>query len=197
MQYQFELNAKWIETAKEALVLGKDDPEHGENLLTELIKQMEERNALLLLGDKNPDVFKKIDLAKQVEEFSAKTSLPKAYLESILKGLEPSGGKATTPKKQKFSQRYQPFRQGGAAWGGAATAYAMPVPQFGMPVPQFNPYAQQTFNTPGFNGFSGADNLRSPGAQRIARKRVCFICGSESHISTSCPQRNGGAPTQQ
>ncbi|KAH7696824.1 hypothetical protein AAVH_36098, partial [Aphelenchoides avenae] len=127
IEKQFEQNAAWLQKAKDiegALLL---DADHAQELVQDLIKAIEERQAWLELGDKDPSVLKRVDLAKQVDRISSKVSLPKSTIENILKESE-LGGKAGPSKKARYAPysadrrpgNIQPFRQGGAGGEGLA-----------------------------------------------------------------------------
>ncbi|KAH7716753.1 hypothetical protein AAVH_15846 [Aphelenchoides avenae] len=127
IEKQFEQNAVWLQKAKDIEGAQLLDMDHAQELVQDLIKDIEERQAWLELGDKDPSVLKRVDLAKQVDRISSKVSLPKSTIENILKESD-AGGKAGPSKKARYSPystdrrpgSTQPFRQGGAANEGLA-----------------------------------------------------------------------------
>ncbi|KAH7691238.1 hypothetical protein AAVH_40249, partial [Aphelenchoides avenae] len=145
-------------------------------LVQDLIKDIEERQAWLELGDKDPSVLKRVDLAKQVDRISSKVSLPKSTIENILKESD-AGGKAGPSKQARYSPystnrrpgSTQPFRQGGAGNEGLAAAAEAIGSLFNK--------MHRGYSGP--SSFNMGPNYQSPGTKRAARKTPgpCWICG--------------------
>ncbi|VDP37567.1 unnamed protein product [Heligmosomoides polygyrus] len=166
LEKQFEFNSEVLSLIAPIAVYAPENFRTKESLM-KAITLLTQRNELLTLADKDPDVWQHFDTYSKAQSMKISHPLLADYLMNKKAEEKKTHPKASAWKRSvSYGQRTsQPFRAGGATWALA------PPSDF-----QFNPYPQQ-------------QRMQYPGAGFKAPSRarqMCFDCGRFGHLKNEC-----------
>ncbi|EYC32564.1 hypothetical protein Y032_0003g1657 [Ancylostoma ceylanicum] len=153
--------------------------------LLQVITLLTQRNELLVVADKDPDVFEFYDKHTKAASMQSSNPILAAFILEKKKKEEkkPSTSKQSSwkPRFQPYP-RFQPFRAGGAAWALAPPPY-QPI-QFaaGRPYGPQAGYGAQGFEGQNHQGFQQNQQFRSSGHPRP----MCYECARFGHYAKDC-----------
>ncbi|KAG5640890.1 hypothetical protein DXG03_006739 [Asterophora parasitica] len=140
-------------------------------VIDSIIDILKERNTLLTLADKNPQVLELADKAKAFEAVTGGPSSGGSNMMMQLMMLQSLSSSAPNDRKRKApsSPPIQPFRPRASVYPSSG------APSFPRPSPLFPSYG---FPAAG-GSRSGNGSSQSPGP--------CHLCGQYGHFRSSCP----------